>query len=1012
MQPFLPPAAGVRRVVHGLVQGITLPLLLVGLAAPALAQELRNPQEPRNLLANGSFENPPVAAGTQQALASAGAWSAVAGSLVLVSRTGAPAAFTGTQELELAALAALRQTCATRAGSSYALSLAYCPRPEAPDVAFEVWYAGSLLETVNVPAGSAAAWLPKSWLVTGASSQDRVELRALSPGALGVRIDDCFLIPHDPSATAQRLRNGNFEEDPRIDPDTSMSNAVFVGWYSPENRTIEVRDLGTAGNGASGKNVVDLDEGFGLGQRVYVVPDRSYTLRFAFSPNPADDRARSFTVRFGGTLVDTIAVPSASTIAWTTRSYTVRSEAPLATLEFQDLSGGFNGALLDAITLSGVVPEPETAGQIRSHHILGNTPTVGLRLAAEDMFARGVTSIGDLDGDGIQDLAVGAVGDDDGADKAGAVWILFMRLDKSVRSARKISELSGGLVADLQFEDGFGRALTGIGDLDADGVPDLAVGANEDDTGNTNAGAVYVLRLNRDGTVKGQHKITALSGDALDFVPARRSEFGASLAGMGDMDGDGIPDLAIGARFSNSVQTCFLRRDGTVRASLNVTYGRNGFTDSATSPVDLLGMSIANMGDFDGDGVNDLLVGAFGREFAGQDFVGGQYLWLMNRSGSVKRWFYYGSENMNPRSQTLGLHYDLGTSCAGPGDIDGDGVRDILSGAQREGWVNGFDREEGSKKGAVYALLLNANGTIKTCQRLGDRAGGLDYAIPDGARWGESMCALGDHDGNGSVDVAIGSRFDQFTGAVFLCELTGAAVTPPPVLRADFSATPTSGAAPLLVAFNDLSSGPVASWSWDFGDGSGSSAPNPAHLYSVDGVYTVRLTVGDGLGATNTRTATNLVTVSSGGLPPGVAPLGCGVNPAGSFRVVSGSPRVGTSMTFAVNNPLGTQAAGSIPRVLGSWSAPANRPCGTLVAGQGMSAPGANGELLLAGATLFNRAGTAWTGPSTPAPVVVPIPANPALIGRTLFVQGRLVDRVGAPIRTGLADGFALTLLP
>src|SRR6185436_15340106 len=134
------------------------------------------------------------------------------------------------------------------------------------------------------------------------------------------------------------------------------------------------------------------------------------------------------------------------------------------------------------------------------------------------------------------------------------------------------------------------------------------------------------------------------------------------------------------------------------------------------------------------------------------DFVGGQYLLLLNPSGTCKKWFYYGAEVLNPRSQTLAMHYDLGTACAGPGDVDGDGVRDILTGAQREGWIDGLSREEGSKKGAVYVLLLNANGTVKTCQRLADRVGGLDYSIPDGARWGESIAALGDPDGNGQID--------------------------------------------------------------------------------------------------------------------------------------------------------------------------------------------------------------------------------------------------------------------
>ncbi|HEX6885893.1 MAG TPA: FG-GAP-like repeat-containing protein, partial [Planctomycetota bacterium] len=854
---------------------------LLVLAAPALAQS-RNPQEPRNLARNGGFENPPVSAGGSASLAAAGAWSATAGALVLRAGPPADTAYEGTQSLALASLAVVRQTCATRPGASYALSLAWRAASGAGATAFELWYAGVLLETVSVPAG--APWQHTSHLVTGVTSGDGIELRSLEPSANGVLIDDVFLMPHDTTVTAQLLRNNSLEEDPRLDPDTSMSNPVFVGWYALQG-TVEVKDLGASGSGFSGKHVIDLDEARSVAQRVFVVPDRSYSLRVAWSPNPLDDRDRSFTVSFAGRLLDTIAVPRSGAIAWSTRTYAVTSESPVAELELRDLGGGTNGTLLDALTLNGVVPEPETDGQITRYSILRHNTAAGIRLSTNAMFARGITALGDVDGDGVQDLAVGSVGDDDGAPNAGAVWIVFLNRDRTPKGSRKISEFTGGLVADFADSDGFGRALSGLGDLDGDGVPDLCVGANEEDEPDSNSGAVYVLFLNRDGTVKGQHKISAQSGDPLAFVPRRGSEFGGSVAGMGDVDGDGIPDVAIGARFSNSVQVCFLRRDGTVRSARNLTYGQNGFTDRASSFADLFGMSCANMGDFDGDGVNDLLVGAFGREYLGMDFVGGQYLLLLNRDGTCKRWFYYGAELINPRTQTLGLHYDLGTACAGPGDVDGDGVLDLMSGAQREGSVSGFDRTEGSKKGAVYLLLLNANGSIKTVQRIGDRAGGWDYTVNDGARIGESLAALGDLDGNGLVDVAIGSRFDFSTGAAFLCELGNRAAVP---LVADFSGAPLSGPAPLTVAFTDLSTGSIAARAWTFGDGATSGAANPSRTYANPGTYTVALTVTGEDGTSQTRTRAGYVVVTeASGLPPGVQALGCGINPAGSFRLLS-----------------------------------------------------------------------------------------------------------------------------
>jgi hypothetical protein len=156
------------------------------LAAPAAGQ--RNPQEPKNLIGNGGFENPPVTFGSALYLSAAGAWSASAGSLALQNHVGVTRPFEGDQHLELTAPSVVSQTCATKPGASYALSLAYCPRSDAGNVVFEVRFAGSLLESVSVPAGSAATWRPLSYLVTGVSAQDQVEVRVLTGSPRGVLV--------------------------------------------------------------------------------------------------------------------------------------------------------------------------------------------------------------------------------------------------------------------------------------------------------------------------------------------------------------------------------------------------------------------------------------------------------------------------------------------------------------------------------------------------------------------------------------------------------------------------------------------------------------------------------------------------------------------------------------------------------------------------------------------------------------------------------------------------------
>src|SRR6185503_1557125 len=137
-----------------------------------------------------------------------------------------------------------------------------------------------------------------------------------------------------------------------------------VGWSTGVHYDILAHDLGAAGSGYDGKNVLHLRERRAIYQQVYVVPRRTYQLSFAYSPNPADDRPRSFTVSFGGQLIDTLSVPFAPTAAWTVRTYSVSSVAPLATVEFKDLGDGPIGCYLDAVRLVGNAPEPETTGQV------------------------------------------------------------------------------------------------------------------------------------------------------------------------------------------------------------------------------------------------------------------------------------------------------------------------------------------------------------------------------------------------------------------------------------------------------------------------------------------------------------------------------------------------------------------------------------------------------------------------------------------------------------------------
>ena len=131
------------------------------------------------------------------------------------------------------------------------------------------------------------------------------------------------------------------------------------------------------------------------------------------------------------------------------------------------------------------------AGDVDSAVEINDTTTNGPTLADDDNFGMSVANIGDLDGDGVNDLAVGAIYDEDGGADRGAVHIIFMNTDGSVDSTVEInsSTTNGPTLAN---GDTFGKSVANIGDLDGDGVNDLAVGAIGDDEGGADLSLIHI----------------------------------------------------------------------------------------------------------------------------------------------------------------------------------------------------------------------------------------------------------------------------------------------------------------------------------------------------------------------------------------------------------------------------------------------------------------------------------------------------------------------------------------
>ena len=155
-----------------------------------------------------------------------------------------------------------------------------------------------------------------------------------------------------------------------------------------------------------------------------------------------------------------------------------------------------------------------------------------------------------VDGDGIEDIAVGAIGDDDGGTDRGAVWILFMNADGTVRFEQKLSETNGEFGVGLNDNDHFGSALAGIGDFNGDGIVDIAAGAEQDNDGGSNRGAVWILFMGSNGELISKSKISSTSGNFAGPL-TDGVLFGSALANIGDLDLDGTIDITAGAKLDD-----------------------------------------------------------------------------------------------------------------------------------------------------------------------------------------------------------------------------------------------------------------------------------------------------------------------------------------------------------------------------------------------------------------------------------------------------------------------------
>ncbi len=379
-------------------------------------------------------------------------------------------------------------------------------------------------------------------------------------------------------------------------------------------------------------------------------------------------------------------------------------------------------------------------------------------------FGAAVVPIGDLDGNGVAELAVGAPKDDDEGENRGAVWILFRDSSGQVMQHQKISSSAGNFEGRLDDLDHFGHALANIGDLDGDGLPELAVGAPGDDDGGSiifpdpSVGAVWILYLRRDGRVRAQRKISALSGQFAGPLN-ELDRFGSSVTQMGDFNGDGVPDIAVGAPGDNNFGInagafwlLTLNPDGSVTSQVKNPLG----TSSSGT-----GAALALIGDLNGDGVPDVATAGEKPDPQTGEPEGYAIVAFLAADGTVQA---------DVQLQTPpGATDDFGSSIAAIPDLDGDGFQELVIGAHKHDG-GGMDR------GSVWIAFMLPAGFVKSYARIGSDTSLFNPSLSDGDALGIAVAGVGDDDGDGIPDLFVGAVGDdglgQDRGAVWRLSLS------------------------------------------------------------------------------------------------------------------------------------------------------------------------------------------------------------------------------------------------
>jgi hypothetical protein len=339
-----------------------------------------------------------------------------------------------------------------------------------------------------------------------------------------------------------------------------------------------------------------------------------------------------------------------------------------------------------------------------------------------DYFGGTVSTAGDVNGDGFDDVVIGSSRNSSAGLNAGMIFIYL-------GSPNGLNEMYVKNISGEAAEDGFGTSVACAGDVDGDGFSDVIVGAPLNDKGGFASGRAYVFYGNTPNSWNKSGEFNLHS-------------YGASVASAGDVNGDGFDDIIIGAPMYRNAANDDV---GKVYVHLGSSTGVNDtviWTQTGEAHQDRLGDCVASAGDLNNDGYDDVVVGAFLNDEGG-DRCGKIYVYLGSKMGvNPELWWEAVGEGPDDR---------FGDSLASAGDVNGDGFDDLIIAAP-------YNNNAAFDAGKVY-FYYGSNlglGNYATWTQTNDDSLNL---------FGHSVACAGDVNGDGFSDIIVGaSEFDKISG--------------------------------------------------------------------------------------------------------------------------------------------------------------------------------------------------------------------------------------------------------